>query len=134
MEKKGFARAFLPILILFILTSVILFTATPVTRLLRLDTMVMAAGNLILFIATGFSFYLYRKSLANNNVQAFLRMIYSGMFIKMLICLFSALIYISIAGKGVNKAVIFGCMFLYFLYTFAEIWIIMKLSKQNRHA
>ena len=61
-------------------------------------------------------------------------MIYSGMFAKMLICLFAALIYIMIVKKNVSKGAVFGCMFLYFVYTFVEISIIMKLSRKNRYA
>jgi hypothetical protein len=60
-------------------------------------------------------------------------MIYGGMFAKMLICLFAALIYIMIAKKGVSKGAIFGCMFLYFVYTFVEISIIMKLSRKDKY-
>jgi hypothetical protein len=94
---------------------------------------VMIVGNTILFAATALSFYLYRKSLLNNNVHAFLRMIYGGMFAKMMICLFAALAYIMIAKKGVSKGAIFGLMFLYFVYTFVEISIILKLSSKERH-
>ncbi len=93
---------------------------------------VMLAGNTILFAATAFSFYLYSKSLQNNNVHAFLRMIYGGMFAKMIICLFAALIYIMVVKKNVSKGAIFGLMFLYFVYTFVEISIIMNLSKKSQ--
>ena len=93
----------------------------------------MIAGNSILFVATFISFYLFTRSLSNNNVHAFLRMIYGGMFVKMLICLFAALIYIMIVKKGVSKGAIFGCMFLYFVYTFVEISIIMKLSRKDKY-
>lgn len=93
----------------------------------------MIISNLILFIATAISFYFYYQALNNNKVHAFLRSIYGAMFIKMLICLFAAFLYILSAGKSVNKGAILASMFLYFLYTFVEIAIIMKLSKQ-RHA
>lgn len=92
----------------------------------------MIVGNTILFAATALSFYLYQKSLRNNNVHAFMRMIYSGMFAKMMICLFAALIYIMTVKKEVSKGAVFGLMFLYFVYTFAEISIIMKLSRKER--
>jgi hypothetical protein len=60
-------------------------------------------------------------------------MIYGGMFAKMLICLFAALIYIMIEKKDVSKGAIFGLMFLYFVYTFVEISIIMKLSRKEKY-
>jgi hypothetical protein len=60
-------------------------------------------------------------------------MIYGGMFAKMLICLFAALVYIMIVKKDVSKGAIFGLMFLYFVYTFMEISIIMKLSRKEKY-
>ena len=58
-------------------------------------------------------------------------MIYGGMFIKMLTCLFAALIYIMVVQKNVSKGAIFGCMFLYFVYTFVEVSIILKLGRME---
>lgn len=128
------SRAFLPIVAVFIITTVILITVPDLTFLWNMSKTVMIAGNAIIFGATSVSFFLFARSLANNNVHAFLRMIYGGMFAKMLICLFAALIYIMAVKKGVSKGAIFGCMFLYFVYTFLEISIILKLSRKNRYA
>lgn len=127
-------RAFVPIVIIFLVTTLIFIVVPTFDFLWNMDRRVMIAGNTILFGATFISFYLYTRSLANNNVHAFLRMIYGGMFAKMLICLFAALIYIMIVKKGVSKGAIFGCMFLYFVYTFVEISIIMKLSRKDKYA
>lgn len=129
---KGF-RAFVPIVIIYIVTTLLFIIIPSLDFLWNMDKKVMIAGNSILFAATFISFFMYSKSLANNNVHAFLRMIYGGMFAKMLICLFAALIYIMIVKKGVSKGAIFGCMFLYFVYTFVEISIIMKLSRKDRY-
>jgi len=134
MENKSFVRSFMPLLILFAVSTILLALAGILFPGWNISPAAMMIGNLILFIATAVSFYLYRKSLSNNNVQAFLRMIYGGMFVKMMICLFAALLYIGIARKNVNASVIFGCMILYFLYAFTEIRILMKLSKQKKHA
>jgi hypothetical protein len=127
-------RAFVPIVIIFAVTSLIFILVPTLDFLWNMNKMVMIVGNSILFFATFVSFYLLSRSLSNNNVHAFLRMIYSGMFAKMLICLFAALIYIMIVKKNVSKGAVFGCMFLYFVYTFVEISIIMKLSRKNRYA
>ena len=134
MENRYPGRSFLPILIIFLLSNVILLVLPGIEALWGMDRLVMAVGNVILFAATGISFYLYGRALRNDNVHAFLRMIYGGMFAKMMICLFAALIYIMIAKKNVSRGAVFGLMFLYFVYTFVEISIIMKLSRKNRHA
>lgn len=127
-------RAFVPIMIIFIVTTLLFIIVPSLDFLWNMDKIVMIGGNIILFVATFISFYMYTRSLTDNNVHAFLRMIYGGMFAKMLICLFAALIYIMIVKKDVSKGAIFGCMFLYFVYTFVEISIIMKLSRKDKYA
>jgi hypothetical protein len=134
MESKTAGRSFLPILLIFIIVNCILVVLPGVEILWGMSRTVMLVGNLILFAATGVSFYLYQKSLRNNSVHAFLRMIYGGMFAKMMICLFAALIYIVAVKKNVSKGAVFGLMFLYFVYTFVEISIILKLSRKEKYA
>src|SRR5581483_3924869 len=98
-----------------------------------LSVNVLLAGNVILLAATALSFYLYTRSLQSKNAQAVVRAVYSGVLAKMMVCLIAVFIYISIAGKGVNKGGVIGCMVLYLLYTFTEVTILMKLSKQKQH-
>lgn len=134
MENKTVFRAFLPLLFIFIIISAVSITGGSFLTRWRIEPDVVIIGNLILFIATAVSFYLYSQSLRNNRVQVILRKIYGGMFIKMFICLITALVYIMAEGKEVNKGGIFVCMFLYFVYSFLEISVLMKLSKQNKNA
>jgi hypothetical protein len=133
-NNKNFIRVFLPVLLIFIITNALVLTATGITAKWNIDSGVVVGGNLVLFVATGVSFYLYYKALRNNNVQAFLRMIYGGMFLKMMICLFAAFIYILIAGKAVNKGAIIVCLFLYLVYSSVEIILLLKQSKQSKNA
>ncbi len=97
----------------------------------NINYLVLLAGNGVLFLATMLSFYFYRKSLLHRNPQAFLRMVYSGMLLKMAICLGAVLVYVLLAGRGVNKIAVFGCFALYLIYTFVEVKTLMNLSKQK---
>jgi len=133
MGKTSTARALLPLIIVFIVTTLILIVAPSLDFLWNMDRGVMITGNIILFAATSLSFYLFRQSLKNNRPHVFLRMIYGGMFAKMMLCLIAALIYIMSAGKDLSKGAIFGCMFLYFVYSFVEISIILKLGRKQRY-
>lgn len=133
MQHLQFLKKFRPITLVFILSTALFIVWAKGLTSNGINTNVAIIGNVVLFIATLISFYLYYKSLQNDRVAVFLRMIYSGMFIKMMICLFTAIIYISIAGKSTNRGAIFICMFLYFLYTFLEISILMKTSKQLKN-
>ena len=112
---------------LFFLTSRSLFTRW------HIDTSVMIVGNLVLFVATLFSFYLFTRSFTSKNAQAIVRTVYSGVLAKMMICLIAVFMYVFIARSAVNKGAIFLCMILYLLYTTVEVVILMKLSKQNKH-
>lgn len=131
MEKKSTLRPFFPITIIFVIAGTLFLVTRPVAAHWRVDNDVLTVGNLVLYLATALSFFFYYKAIRNNKVYIFLRMIYGGMFLKMLICLAAAFIYISSVGKAVNKPALFICMFLYLVYSFAEIVVLMKLSKKK---
>ena len=133
MTNKTVLRSFRPLTLIFVITNALFLTSRARLSQWKVDTDVLIIGNLVLFAATALSFFLFSRSMGSKNAQAIVRTIYSGVLSKMMICLVAVFIYISIAGKGVNKAGIFGCMFLYLLYTTVEVTILMKLSKQNKH-
>ena len=133
MTNNRRTKPWWPIAIVFILANAVIMVARRWEAKYKIDTDVLKIGNAILLAATLTSFYLYTRSLKNNQPQAFLRYIYSGMFLKMLICLFAAFIYIA-STNNVNKPALFGCMFLYFVYSFIEIAVLLKLSKQHKNA
>jgi hypothetical protein len=133
MVTKLFPRSHLPLVAIFFSLNLLIL----IFRLMVGPSpayVVILLGNLILFIATLLSFNLYRKSLLNNNVQGFLRLIYGGMVLKMIICIAAALVYILIARNAVSKIAVFGCFGFYFIYTFAEVKILMRLNKHQKNA
>ena len=123
-------RSFLPLLFVFILVSS--FTIVVPGKLLdwNIDQGMLISGNIILFGVTLLSFVLHRKALFAGNTHLFLRNVYSGMGVKFFVCIFAALIYIFTSGNAVNKPGLFTLMFLYFLYTFLEVMILLKVSRQ----
>jgi hypothetical protein len=130
MNKRQ-RKAWFPLALVYIFGNALILLARRWQANYKIDTDILMIGNLILLAATLVSFFLYQRSLKNNQPQAFLRYIYSGMFLKMLICLFAAFIYIA-TTNNVNKPALFGCMFLYFVYTFVEVSILLRLSKQQK--
>lgn len=120
-----------PIVVIYVVSNAVIIACKKWVAGLKIDSDILIIGNTVLLIATIVSFILYNRSLRNNQPQAFLRYIYSGMFLKMMICLFAAFIYIA-STNNVNKPALFGCMFLYFVYTFAEVSILLRLSKQQK--
>jgi hypothetical protein len=134
METKKAGRSLLPVIVFFIITNSLFLSLRSRFERWDTDTDVLIIGNVVLFIATLISFYLYNKSMSTKNAHAIVRMVYAGVLSKMMICLVGIFIYIIIAGKGVNKGGIFGCMFLYIVYSVIEVAALLKLSKQNKNA
>jgi hypothetical protein len=132
MENKVTGRSFLPIVLTFILFTVLILAIRPLPTQWKLDSGVVLSGNGLLFLLTAASFYLYAKGLRDNNAQVFMRAMYGSLLIKFLGCLLAVLIYAVVSRQGVNRNGILGCFILYMLYTFLEVRILLQLSKPKK--
>ncbi|HEX9514235.1 MAG TPA: hypothetical protein VF939_27270 [Puia sp.] len=130
MKNKAPGRPFLPIVIIFIVSSLFFLAARQWLAARNMDYIVLLSGNGILFLATALSFYLYSKALRNANVQVFLRMLYASLLIKMVFSLAATLLYLFLAGAAVSKSAIIGCFSLYVLYTYVEVKVLMRLIRK----
>src|SRR5450432_2551362 len=104
MESKNIRRPFLPIALIFIIVTLFCLAAGPWLAERNIDATVLFTGNLILFLATAGSFYLYNKALNNRNTHIFLRMMYSSLLLKMVLALGTTFLYLFFAGKGVSRS------------------------------
>jgi hypothetical protein len=127
-------KPFFSILLIWFAFTLMFSSGKGWLRKINADANILIYGNTILLLATLLSFFLYRRALKNDQPHKFLKYIYGGMFLKMLICLIAAFIYISTFQSEVNKPAIFGCMILYFVYTFVEVSILLRLSKEKKNA
>src|SRR5882724_9233879 len=132
-QIKSHSRSVSLFVVVFIVLTTIIFILKSWVKKDDIDYVVLLSGNVVLFLATLFSFFLYNKALQNNNPNVFIRFIYGGMFLKMIICIIAAMIYIFLARNSVSKFALFGCFILYIIYTFAEVKILMQLSKQQKN-
>jgi hypothetical protein len=98
------------------------------------DQSVLIVGNLVVFAATLFSFFMAKRGLVSKNPHAFVRSVYSSIMIKLFICLIAAAVYIFLFRKNLNKPALFTCMGLYLVYTFLEVSILTKLLKEKKNA
>jgi hypothetical protein len=130
MKNKVYTRAFLPILIVFLFTSLFILIGSPVLRDWNTDSRALLCGDELFFILTTVSYFLHIKSLKNPNPHVFVRMIYGSLIIKMVVCLAAAVVY-GLVARPVNKNAIFGCFILYVLYTFMEVRVLTKLLKRS---
>ena len=131
MENKVTGRSFLPIVLAFVVCSGLILIARPLWIGWAADPGVLLVGNVLLFLVTAASFYLYTRGLHNKNIHAFIRVMYGSLLVKLLVCMLAALIYGAIMRQAVNRNGIIGCFVLYVLYTILEIRILLQLSKKN---
>jgi hypothetical protein len=122
--------AFLPIFAVFLVSSGLILLGAPVLREWKTDSEVLQGGNVLLFGLTAISYLLHIKSIRSPNPHVFVRMIYSSLIIKMMVCMVAAFLY-GWLGKSVNRNAILGCFILYVIYTFLEVKILMKFIKKS---
>jgi len=133
-KQVGVLRIFLPIVIVFALVSAFAVVFSKTLDKIHVEQSVLIIGNLVLFTVTLLSFLLYCKAMMAGNTQGFIKNVYGGMLLKFFVCIIAAFIYIFNARQAVSKGGVFALMFLYLVYTFLEISILMKHSKQKKNA
>lgn len=130
MKNKAYLRAFLPILAFFLAGSVFFLVGTPILKDWSADRKVLLGGNILLFVLTSISYLLHLKSLKSSNPHFFVRMVYSGLIIKMFVCMIAAGAY-GLLSPTINKAGVLGCFILYVVYTFLEVRVLIKFLKKS---
>jgi hypothetical protein len=131
MQQKLFRQPVLLFLIIFFLISLGLLLLKLLKIVPDQDNLVLFSGNLILFLTTTLSFLIYRRTIQGTNIHAFLRAVYGSMFLKMIICIAATLVYVLIARSSVSKLAVFGCLGFYFVYSVAEVRVLIKKNRQK---
>ena len=130
MKNRVYGRAFLPILAVFLVSSGLTLLGASLLREWKTDIGVLLVGNELFFGLTAISYLLHIKSLRSPNAHVFVRMMYTSLIIKMMVCMVAALMY-GWLSKTVNKNAILGCFILYVIYTFLEVRALMKFIKKS---
>jgi hypothetical protein len=124
-------RPFLPILIVFLVITLLIWTGRPVLAGWNADYKVLLGGSTILMLVTSVSFYLYIRGLRNKtNPFFFVRMMYGSLVVKMFVCLVAIGAYL-LAVRPPNRNGILGCFILYIIYTYLEVKILTQLSRKS---
>jgi hypothetical protein len=120
MKKK-----FRPILILFVIIN---------TLAIVFAKKLQAKGvhnEVIIFIATFASGWLYMRAVETQNAQAIMRGVYGGFMIKFFLLLAASIAYIALV-KPINKPAFFFCMGLYLVYHFLSINTVLTQKKTTK--
>ncbi len=129
------SRSSLPLTFFFILITALLLLGKKPLQARGVDMPVLFAGNLLLFAVSLGSLLLYQRAMAHPTTMGFLRHTYSGLFLKLLVCIFAILLYVVInRTEHINKPAILACVFLYFIYSLLEMRSLMQWNKARRNA
>lgn len=128
-NNKALFRAFLPILVVFLLICLLIISMPSVLQEWNTDHRVLLGGNGILFFVTAASYWLHIRSLRNSNPHVFVRMVYSSLLVKMLVCCVAVVLY-AWRNHAVNRNAIIGCFILYIIYTSLEVRVLTQLTKR----
>ena len=134
MITRNKFRAFLPVILFFIIINAFTLTGSGLAAKWNFDKDVITIGNLILFLATFLSYFFALQGLKASNPFTFVRSVYASIMVKFFICLLAALIYIMMYKANLNKPALFICMGLYLIYTILEIMILTRIMKQKSNA
>jgi len=134
MTNKRPVKLYVPIILAFVVVNGLLITGKSWLAKLGIDQAVAIIGNLVLFIATFLSLFLYERAMTHATTAGFLRNTYSGLIVKLLVCLFAVVIYAMVARNNINKQGIFACVFFYFLYTIIEMRSLARRNKERSNA
>lgn len=123
-----------PAIILFVALSGFFVAGKNLLNKWGFDQDVLIVGNVILFVITLLSYLISLRGFNTTNAQAVVRSVYGSVLMKFFVCIIAAFAYIMITKKNVNKPALFACMGLYLIYSFIEVSVLTKLSKQKKNA
>ena len=125
---KLFGKMLLPLFVIFITLTVIIFGATFLWEKYNVDKNVLFGANM-LFMGTGLLvFFMQKSALSNKNPNVFIRSVIAGMMIKMFSTVVAVLAYVVLVGPTYNKQAVFISLFMYLIYLAAEVIAISKVN------
>ncbi len=115
--------------VIFVLLSALFFimrTSVPEYRFVALEV-----GNAVMAVLVLCSFFIVKQQV-HERPQAFVRGVYTASLIKLMVCMFSMLIYIFMNRGHIHKGSIFVLMGVYIVYTAMETILLAKMAKEKQ--
>src|ERR1700759_1567583 len=123
-------KSFFPLILLFVGLTLVFFLLRMSYHDVPVDYRVLMGGNCIIFIVGIISSEMNTRAMKHQQTQGFLRLVYGAFIFKFFVLAIAAFIYIAVFKKMISKPALFGCLGLYFIYTFIEMRYVMKMSKK----
>ena len=103
-----------PLVILFVMITALALVFGKRLGDKGIDSDVIIIGNLVLFLASAASVYVYTRSQKSKG-HAVVRNIYGGFMLKFFVLIIAAMLYFFFADE-INKGAVFVCLGLYLVY------------------
>jgi len=131
MDKKSawWKQTLLPIVGVFIAISGIVSLSAGWLENHGVNSSLLLGGNVVLFLIFLLSTALQHQGMREASTHVFLRNVYGGILLKLFGCAMAAFIYIYLSRDTINKPALFGCMFLYILYSVVELRVVLKKTQ-----
>ena len=84
--------------------------------------------DILMAVLSLISFFLVTREL-KNKPQAFVRGVYSGTFLKLLVCMASVLLYVQLNKPDIHKPTLFILFGIYAVYSIVETALLSKLAR-----
>ncbi len=120
-----------PLVITFLVLSVLILGAKIFYREGRVDHAVLMGSNCLFFLISLFVFRMQYQAMYHNNPNVFIRAVMGGMIIKVFACITAVVAYYFLSGSLFNKPAVYLSMIIYIIYLWVEVKTIMKLNKQK---
>ena len=134
MKRSLSLKSILFIVAMFLCIAALLYAIRPLLERWGVAFDVLFWGNVIIFLSAILSFLVFGKGVITSNPHAIVRMTYGGMLIRMGICIVAAIVYAAASGGHMNKWAVLGCFVFYFIYTIAEVRLLVRMSKEQGNA
>jgi len=108
-------RPLAPLVLLFVIVNALAIVFGKRLQAKGIDSDVIIIGNLVLFLASAASVYIYTRSQKSKG-HAVVRNIYGGFMLKFFVLIVAAMLYFFFADE-INKGAIFVCLGLYLIYS-----------------
>lgn len=121
---------YLPFVIVFVLVSVASFLGRESLATIKISWQVVMGANLLLFLFAVLNIFAQLKTIAKAKPAAVIRGVMLGTFLKLIGLAVATVIYLVVAGPARSKNAIFVGMGLYFVYTWLEVRISLRMKSQ----
>ncbi len=119
---------YLPFVIVFVLVAAISFLLKESLASVKISWQVVMGANLLLFLFAVLNIFAQLKTIATAKPSAVIRGVMVGTFLKLIGLAVATVIYLVVAGPGRSKNAIFVGMGLYFVYTWFEVRISLRMK------